>query len=342
MKSHKFRKYKINTISMVFSLMMFGLFTILFVVFLILSIKFNAVNVGEKVYSIFLIIKDMSLVGSTVFGSSIISTLLIDKKTKEFEYFSNVVNEIVCDKSIFNVLSDKNKQLLESQLYECDNETQIEIIRDVVNKIKQFNYYYEECSVNVSCFISKKSCKKTISKELRIKSFDNSVKIDRYRIHSSATRENADSYLSIKSISLDGKLLSRESYIIRREKINTEERVLMRNGYKSRFVCELIEPITFRSDRPTIIVVEYETVVSDDDSFTNRLPGPCKNYRLSFGVTDEKHSKYDITGSAFGFMEKGLKTPNIEENRFEIKFDTWSFKDDGVTLSYKKLFKKSN
>lgn len=336
-----FKKYKINTVAMIMCIIIFSVFTAIFITFISLSNIYTIDQVGIGTYNVFLIIKDISLIGMTVFGSSLISTILIDRKTKDDEYFFNIVNEVICDPRIYASLSDSNRRLIEGKVLECEHETQIDIIKDVIAKIKNFDFYYDECTINVSCLVVKDVCKKTISKMLKIKSFGKECVKSEYIIHSSATRETGDDYLKIKSVSVNDKVLSQdEDYLIRRENVSQEERVLLRNGYKSRYQCVLKKPLSFSSDQSTTIFIEYETKVSNDDFFTNRLPGPCKKYRLSFGVSDGKNSKFDINASAFGFMEKGIKTPNIDENRFEIIFDTWSFKDDGVSLSYKKKTKK--
>lgn len=98
----------------------------------------------------------------------------------------------------------------------------------------------------------------------------------------------------------------------------------------------MVHPLKLSSDKPVSIALEYETIVSNDDCFINRLPGPCKKYHLSFEIINSKKVSYDISGSAFGFMDRGDRIPNIGDNRLVIDFDSWSFKDDGVSLYYKK------
>ncbi|MCQ2815132.1 MAG: hypothetical protein MJ227_02435 [Bacilli bacterium] len=341
MKKQKFRKYSLNKIGFVLSSIIFGLMLVLFVTMLVITSINEKDKIGIGLFDTLLIIKELSLICLTIFGGALISAFLIERRNKNNEYVTTIANEVVCDNNFLKYLSDENRDLLKSRLSGFSYDSQAEIAKCICDKLSVFKYYYDECSVDVLCDVKKEFIEKTITKTTKIKSFSKTHKISNYRLLSSSFKKGSETCgLTVINIVVDGRsLIENVDFVIKTESITSNEKVLLRNGYNTRCFCELVNDLILKSDKITEITVEYRTTVKDDAYFTNRLSGPCKKYYLKFAISDNKKSNYDICGSAFGFMESGERTPNQEQNHFEIKINSWCFKDDGVSLSYKKSVK---
>lgn len=337
MKKTKYNKYVISHKIFVVNIILVIIFFVVFLFFLLFTNSDFFSSIDAEIRATSIILKEASLVGLTIFASSIISSSILERTSKNNEYFTDTLNEFVCDPRILGALNDTNRKYLKASLLDLKHTSQVDMMESIITKLKEFDYYYEECSLEVSCTICQDRCEKKFTKKLKVRSFDDSFEIPNYRLYSSVTKETNNDFLTIKWIKIDGKALSKKAdYLIKKEPIKSEEKMSLKKGYNIRFICELVHPLKLSSDKPVSIVLEYETSVSNDDCFINRLPGPCKKYHLSFEIINSKKVSYDISGSAFGFMDRGDRIPNIGDNRLVIDFDSWSFKDDGVSLYYKK------
>ena len=331
----KYKKYNVNLKVLIPNIIIVVLLFVSFLVFLSITNIQTIDSLGAKTYNMLVLLKEASIVGLTIFGGSIISILIIEIGSKNNEHFSNIVNDVVCDPRVLEIMSDKNKKILSKNLLGLQYDSQTEMIESVINKLNEFDYYYEESNVSVTCEVSGDTCKKLIQKHLKLKSFSRSFTVEKYRIVASSTKENDSDFLKIKSIKLNRvKLDENSEYSIRDEIVTEDEKNALKQGYKRRYICELIKPLELNDEKAVILEIEYETNVKKDFSFTSRLPCPCKKYIFSFCLLS-KNKQFEISGSAFGFMDRGDYAPNIYPNSLNFKFDSWCFKDDGVSLSYK-------
>ena len=135
-------------------------------------------------------------------------------------------------------------------------------------------------------------------------------------------------------ISLNGKAVARDNYTVNKEQIESGSDSLEdKCGYNSRTVVSM-NKIHLNSKSPTDIIIEYTTRVPLNDTvYTARINAPCKEFELTFSVTDS-NSDYKVVGSPFGFVDCSQNTPNTnKDDRFRAKFKNWVFKNDGVCIN---------
>ena len=316
MKKDKIKKYKVNKTVFILTIILAAVFFITFLVFLILTNSELSKMMDIALYNSLIVLKEASLILFTLFTSSIISSCILEKANKNNEYFLDTLNEFVCDPRIIDALSESNQKTLKTSMFGFDNISQTEMIESIIDKLKDFDYYYEDCRLDISCDISNSVCKKRFSKVFEVRSFSDSFEIKNLRLYSSITKESSVDFLKIDYIKIDGNDLKPDTdYILRNEIIKPEERTSFKKGYKYRFICELKHPLKLSNNKSKTITLVYETCVTNDDCFINRLPGPCKKYHLSFAIENAKKGQYDINGSAFGFMDRGDRVPSIQENK---------------------------
>ena len=174
-----------------------------------------------------------------------------------------------------------------------------------------------------------------LSKLMRIYAVEDKCVINNFPLARSCVFDSGKYVVfTLNKISLNGKAVARDNYTVNKEQIESGSDSLEdKCGYNSRTVVSM-NKIHLNSKSPTDIIIEYTTRVPLNDTvYTARINAPCKEFELTFSVTDS-NSDYKVVGSPFGFVDCSQNTPNTnKDDRFRAKFKNWVFKNDGVCIN---------
>jgi len=329
---------------------------ILFVATLILCITYVILLISENTYAIsanksdanygvLLVIidvtKNIALVCISVFLSSFISTLLIEKNNLNSMYCENI-NELFENTHFYNHLNDKQKfemlENIEKYIYPFNNDVKTAMINKIRHKLLTSNdeFYYEDCQTTVSCNIYSDIIEKNIKRVMKIRSYNGKQKLSHF-IFASTTLEKIDDCecFKIKSITVNGKIWNYSKDFVQKSR-PVEVALHKKGGYNIKYECEAKKPIEIVENKDTTIEINYTTTVKNTDTvFTLRVKEHCKKFSIKFKISSSE--QYNIFANGFGFLDDAKKTLNDDDsNDISLVFDDWIYKGDGVALSFQK------
>ena len=286
-------------------------------------------------------LKDVILVFISLILSSFLSALFIDIKNKNKMLDEWMANDIISSDKIIDSLVPESKDnllsKLESEKYFNSNAIFSDMYSSVRNTLIEENefYYYNRAEYIVTCDIQKEYIEKTIKKVMRIYAVEDKCVINNFPLARSCVFDSGKYVVfTLNKISLNGKAVARDNYTVNKEQIESGSDSLEdKCGYNSRTVVSM-NKIHLNSKSPTDIIIEYTTRVPLNDTvYTARINAPCKEFELTFSVTDS-NSDYKVVGSPFGFVDCSQNTPNTnKDDLFRAKFKNWVFKNDGVCIN---------
>lgn len=305
------------------------------------SIRSNSSTLELKQIAKLNTLKDVILVFISLILSSFLSALFIDIKNKNKMLDEWMANDIISsDKIIDSLVSESKDNLLsklESEKYFNSNAIFSDMYSSVRNTLIEENefYYYNRAEYIVTCDIQKEYIEKTIKKVMRIYAVEDKCVINNFPLARSCVFDSGKYVVfTLNKISLNGKAVARDNYTVNKEQIESGSDSLEdKCGYNSRTVVSM-NKIHLNSKSPTDIIIEYTTRVPLNDTvYTARINAPCKEFELTFSVTDS-NSDYKVVGSPFGFVDCSQNTPNTnKDDLFRAKFKNWVFKNDGVCIN---------
>lgn len=330
----KFKKFLINKSSIILGLILGIIFLVIFIICLLLT---ELLNLEHEVFVCLSILKEISIIGFTVFTSTLITALFIEVKNKNNEYISTIANEVITDPSIVHILKEEPKMNLWKHLAD-DSEIKQDMFDSFIKNIKNEKYYFECCDIDVRCKIEKNRIEKTIVRNMSICSFEKNIKLQNFKILGVVGEEdyndpNSKNKIIISRISVGNITLKPNEYQIQCEKVENSNADLKRNNYLYRLQC-IIPEITLKSNEPVVICAEYSSIVGIDDLvYVSRATAPCKKYAISFALENKTKDNYVINGSAFGFMDNNMGNKhNNSSLSYNAYFDHWVYKHDGVSI----------
>lgn len=305
------------------------------------SIRSNSSTLELKQIAKLNTLKDVILVFISLILSSFLSALFIDIKNKNKMLDEWMANDIISSDKIIDSLVPESKDnllsKLESEKYFNSNAIFSDMYSSVRNTLIEENefYYYNRAEYIVTCDIQKEYIEKTIKKVMRIYAVEDKCVINNFPLARSCVFDSGKYVVfTLNKISLNGKAVARDNYTVNKEQIESGSDSLEdKCGYNSRTVVSM-NKIHLNSKSPTDIIIEYTTRVPLNDTvYTARINAPCKEFELTFSVTDS-NSDYKVVGSPFGFVDCSQNTPNTnKDDLFRAKFKNWVFKNDGVCIN---------
>lgn len=334
-------KYSIANKTLILSvaILVFGL--LLYLACLIIECEIEAIG-NEKYFYLIKIFKDILLIVVSVFGTSVISTFLIDVKSKNQMHKEIISDEVLNAETYYNCMSDSKKKeisnYLESMLYFNGNKILTSMDEELKNKIRLFKnqeYFFSSYTAIINCTIDGDKIIKKINKTMFVRSYDDNYNLKDFELARNVCDSENGKYgidESTLSVSIEDITLDKNSYCRRDDE--KEDSIEKKSGYTNKVVYRLKEPLELYSTKDKKVVVEYDTSVSIKDVFSGiRLPVACKNTNFQFHLnsTNNEHERYKLVPCGFGFNNTGSDTPNNIGDHYNvnIQFNEWIFPNDG-------------
>lgn len=288
------------------------------------------------------IASDVLLAVISVFGATIVSTILIDVKSKNTLHNEIIADEILTSKDLYGYLEDDTKKeinkYLESQLYYKDNKILTlmgENIREKICTFLEQEYYYSYYSAIVNCKIKDGNFYKSIKKTMRLKSYKDKCSLQELELVRNVC--NGDDGISkiidgSVSVKIDNKNIESEEITIDYQQ--AEDGIERQSGYNKKTIYRLKRPLEIYSNKETKVEVQYDLCISGKDNFMGiRLPVASKETHFQFHLSSEnnEHNKYKVVPCGFGFDNNASDTPNVVDDNYNVNmsFNEWIFPKDG-------------
>ena len=334
-RKKKYRRYTFQKSAIILGIIICFVFLgTLIAMIVVLSLKI----IDQSLVGVFELIKEISLIGFSVFGSSLISSLFIERRNKNKEYASMIANDVISDETFLANLSEENEKKIKEKIL-GESYTRGEMVDSFIDHIKDEDFYFSKCTLDINCKIINGKIHKTIIRKMEILSLEKTCTKKEFKLIGVAGEEdykNNKDLLKIKYIKINGKELSEKDYRKICEDVEANQYGFLHNKYAYKCRCVLCDELTLNCKKPVIIELEYETIVSSlDTKYVSRITAPCKHFSIEFVMENTNENKYNVSGTAFGFMDNGIKQPNNQPNTFKAIFDHWTYKDDGVVIFIK-------
>lgn len=339
-KYHKIKKYVISGKSIILILV---IFVISFFCFCILSIP----EIGESYISnvqVRQVVINSFLVIASITGTNLLTSLIIEKNSKNQEWRNIISQDVLSNHAFYDYMDSQTKDAISSAIKYSINEynntvLQNEIMQSIVKKLnfQRETYYFNKCDYSINCEVFSDCIKYDMKRVTEIYSYEDEYIIPKFRIAVVANSCDNTHDISHIEISLNGRQLTEDEYIIESGNPN-EESDIERNEYNTIKSIYLKGPLTLYSEKngknncTTIVYKQIAETTLDDVVNSYRASKPCKNFSVYFNL--ETKDKYKLVSNAFGFID----TPNGEKDMdvdyiSRVEFNDWVFEDDGVVIT---------
>lgn len=297
---------------------------------------------GEPHYRIY-VIRDVSLVVTTILFTSIATGLLIDVHSKNDLYEDTVIQDVLANPVFYQNFSLETKRTmlstLETELRFSDRSQVEDMFRSVESKLSVLKecYYYTECSYRVVVYIRDNIITKRINRTVRLRSYKPQDQISDFLLLNWAGQaKSSDGVPIAEPFRLIQVQINGEIYPVEKVRFERLERPASDNfcSYDGGCHCIFPEGLDLSSEEDTIISVSYETKVPfSDNIYTCRSFVPCK--RFSVDVHMDGSDGYILNAAAFGFQDTAKRSPQrLNRREVQIVFDDWVFQKDGVVIVF--------
>ncbi len=310
-----------------------------YVLFLWLEILFSAdETTSATILMVFDVLKNIFLVALSVFLTSIISILCLERRNSNSTSMDTIVNDVLAADDFLDHMSSENQKRVREKLTGVTCAKQAEILDNVRESLfeERPQYYFEECSYSIRCTIEDDCICKHYIRKLRVRSYEKQCKVKNFVFAQMTNKEVANKpNLEMLSVRIGNRDLKPDEYEGGTKK-NVSKPVLQQNHYDAVHVYKHKGALNFRNDKDTTIIIQYMTRVEPQDTnLCCRISEHCKKFNVKFFI--ESSDAYDVVGSAFGFIETAEDTPNNTRNGLTFEFDKWVFKKGGVCINFKKI-----
>lgn len=293
------------------------------------------------------ILSNILLVIMSIASASILSTILIDVKSKNSLYNEILTSDVLSAPQFYSALSKDNREQmlrgLEGNLYFSNCPVKEDMYRSVRKKINSYDgeggsnqYFLESCVYNIRCQITGSYFKKTILKSIDLRSYTTLDKVGFLLCSTDAPILQDCAQSSVISLYINGVEKNIDDVIETRTVLIHGNAFCDKSGYVQRSSHSYKGNLHLSPDKPNRIEVTYETAVPLYDTFYScRTPYPCHKFDLTYMLVGQLADKYSLSVCAFGFLDDAKSTPNQKDSMPEIsiKFDNWIFPLDGVSVS---------
>lgn len=339
------KKYKMSKASTIWLVIISIILVVVYILLLVFEKQFSlsASNSNKNYINILAamdVVKNILLVGVSVFLSSLVSSSLIEKENLNKTCYNNIIDGMLVNDNFYKYVEKDTKKLLldglENNLYPSKNEVKKAMLQKIREKLLSENedFYYEDCQATVSCQISNDRIIKSIKRIIKIRSYNGDKKIDKFKFAATMLEDIPGcTCFEIQGITLNDKTLKNGiDYSVEREAVKNS--LHKKGGYNIKYSCKSKKPIKISQNQNTTIEINYTTIVKKSDIvFTLRVKEHCKKFSLKFKIANTE--KYNIFTDAFGFLDDAKKTLNSDDsNDISIEFNDWIYRGDGVSLSF--------
>lgn len=287
---------------------------------------------------------EITLVMFSLAVSSLLSTVLIEKRNSNKIVEEVFVDDFFTSEKFLELLSEEDKKKVILELEKqcgfdgCRQKSEMYLaVKEKLNKpVKNNeNLFYEKYHIDIKCEIKGDYIEKTIVRSVKIKSLDKRLDLKDYVLLSISSKE-ISGYIPVEITELKIEDKSIDLKNIKQRNLKESSPIDEKRGY-SEITEFYYEPkINFSNKKAVSVDMEYITRCPVNDLlYTVRMPYPCKNFNFAFNV---KNDDYVVNPSAFGFIDDGNSTPNRKNDRktISINFNDWIFPLDGVCVHLEK------
>ncbi len=327
----KYKGSKIGIVSMLVTLCI-AIFCYLTVLYLL------QIDILEnKLITIISMCRDVLLAIISIIGTSLLTSVFIEKNRKNVEYTELLANDIFASPEFYSNLTLENKKkmnkYLEENIYQ-KSPIKSEIYQLCREKIysNEISYYYTELNMSISYFVYDNYTEKNIKRIMKLRTYSDDLSENRLFLFSynlSPTQDVNNFEVLSAGIGIENKTLEIGKDIIV-EKKETKDHLWNKCGYTDIYEVYLYMPITLYMDRDLIINIEYISRVSDGDpSARFGVSVPCKKFYFNFFAP----SDYKVYAYTYSFLNKDNIFPNpLYKNNISVCFDNWLLPGEGITI----------
>ncbi|MCM1171198.1 MAG: hypothetical protein NC393_03620 [Clostridium sp.] len=259
-------------------------------------------------------IRDVLLAVISIIGTSLLTSVFIEKNRKNVDYTELIANDIFASPEFYMNLTEENKEKMLTYLSE-NSQKKDPVRSELYNLYKeklianQFEYYYEDFDESTSYYDFGSYSEKRSKRIIKLRSYKEKVNIKKLRLiayklsptHGIETFELLGGSIGIESEPL---VVGKEIVV---ETSSTRSPFLVKNGYVQTFEVSLYKEITLYPNKDTVIGFEYISRVSDEDMSSGvGVSVPCKRFSLNFYAP----SGYKVYAHTFGFLDSGDNISN--------------------------------
>lgn len=294
-------------------------------------------SISDSTKVTILMIRDVLLAIVSIIGTSLLTSVFIEKNKKNIDYTELIANDIFASKEFYANLSTENKTkmltYLSQEYQEKDpvrNDIQ-ELCRKRLFDMKA-SYYYELFDESTSFHDYGSYTEKKSVRILKLRSYGEPVKLDSIRLLSyklSPTYGVETFELIEGSFGSDNIILEIGKDIIL-EKKETRSPLLRKNGYLQNYEVTLCKELMILPNEDTIISFTYVSRVSDEDMSSGvGVSVPCRNFSINFHAPEG----YVVYAHTNGFLDSGENASNPDfPNEISVKFHEWLLPGEGVVF----------
>lgn len=290
------------------------------------------------------IIINIFLVLTSVTGTNLLTSLIIEKNSKNQEWQDIIFEEILSNHTFYDYMDAQTKDAISAAVNYSINEynntvLQHEIMQSIIRKLnfETETYYFDKCDYIVNCEVFDEYIKYDMKRITELYSYEDEYTISKFRVAVVANSCNNEHSITDIEIQVNGKTLSKDDYIIETESSNKESDI-ERNGYNTVKYIYLKEPLNLYSEKngkqkcTTIIFRQVAEASLDDVVNSYRASKPCRNFSVYFNL--ESKDKYKLVSNSFGFIDSTNPAKDTDVDYIsKIEFSDWVFEDDGVVIT---------
>ncbi len=289
-------------------------------------------------------VSEVALIIFSVSASSLVSTLLIEKRNSNKIIEDVFVSDFFTSDKFINIMGSEQRKitlkLLEKNLYfnGCDEKSNMysAIRNKIQNSVFDHDLIYNSYNIDVSCVVKKDFIEKKI---VRTTSIGTSKKNDNIKdfvlLSGSFCIMEGVEPVSIEKLIIDGKTIDLNKIKKKEPKYNN---ILdHKKGYLKNIEYVYTPYLNFSRKKSIKITMEYVTYCPlSDKAYSCRLPYPCKKFDFKYDISNKD---YRLIPYAFGFIDDAKDSPNHTEDKrkVSIKFEDWIFPLDGVCVYLEKI-----
>ena len=286
-------------------------------------------------------IRDVVLVVLSILGTCFFTAWIIEVRSRNEMYDSHLSNDILGNPEIYRNMDESTQKemlsILENILLFRDKphlSGMYENIKEKFITLSSEEYYYDDCRYTVNCTITQEGILKSITRTIRIKSYDASCKISSIPLVTWSGSKLSGNVVPFKfsSATLDGKAIEQDKIGIIEK--TPDQVVSVNSGYDLKYTYFYKPELELFDDKIRTISVSYNTVVPlDDIVYTCRANVPCRSFTVDFRVCAPDN--YKVLARAFGFFDSAVHSPIVEDDRqISVSFNDWIFPQDGVVITF--------
>lgn len=290
--------------------------------------------------------KEFLVVAFSVIGGAWLSTLFIEKKKNNDIAKEVLVDDILTSDQFWASIEEKRRnEILDKleglALFDGDY-TKAKMYNSIRRKINAFGagkqtLFYDECSMEVSCYVTDRYIEKRVVKMIKVRSYDLSKPTSDFLLLSVAGSDRGDECpATITRVSVDNRPLNIERDIRKKVYKKVNDRKSDTRGYSHRVDYTIKKVMDFSNKTAKIIEVEYTTRCPLDDlTYNCKMPFACQKFEFRYSVHTDG---YVLNPIAFGFVDDGNGAPTRVADRTSVtfRFDDWVFPLDGVCVYLEK------